>query len=274
MEFSFIKKLRKKNIFHLIKRRYWNIKYKDGKPEERFIDLPFGKVLVMMNEDVGGNIYSEKIHEQAETKFIQRVVNDDWICIDIGANIGYFSLLLSSKAFNGQVVAVEPIKKNVLIIDKMIAKNKVSNIFVEDSAIDNIDGQREFSIMEDSAYSGFVSTGRKNLKETVNVNTITPNSLISKYSLTRIDLIKIDVEGSEMPIFEAFKDLILNMRPKYILSECNEQNMKNYGFCVENFLSLLDSYGYTPNFLNDDGTICEFKKNELSRIDNIVFTRK
>ena len=274
MALSFIKKLRKKNILHLIKRRYWNIKYKDGKPIERFIDLPFGKVLVMMNEDVGGNIYSEKIHEQAETKFIQRVVNDDWICIDIGANIGYFSLLLSNKASNGRVIAVEPIKKNVLIIDKMIAKNKISNIFVEDSAIDSVDGQREFSIMEDSAYSGFISTGRKNVKETVNVNTISPNSLVSKYSLTRIDLIKIDVEGSEMPIFESFKDLIVNLRPKYILSECNEVNMKNYGFSVEKFLSLLDSYGYAPNFLNDNGVLCDFKKSELPRIDNIVFTRK
>ena len=274
MDFSYIKKLSKKNIFHLLRRRYWNLRYKNGDPLERFVKLPFGEVLVRINEDVGGNIYSEKIHEKAETRFIQNNVQTDWTCIDIGANIGYFSLLLSQKANNGVVVAIEPIQANIEIIEKMIKKNDIKNISLEASAIDSDDGFREFAVMEDSAYSGFVATGRKDLKENITVKTISPDSFVSKYSLSRIDLIKIDVEGSEMAIFKSFKDLIVKMKPKFILSECNEANMKNYNFNVDDFLDLLNSYGYNPNFLDEDGALSEFDKNRLQYLDNVVFTRK
>lgn len=273
MAFSFTKKLLKKNLFHLLKRRYWNIKYKNKLSIERFISLPFGKVLVRMNEDVGGNIYSENTHEAAETNFLSKNVKEDWTCIDIGANIGYFSLLLASKASNGTVIAIEPIEKNIEIIKKTILENNVKNIFLEAAAIDSKDGYREFAILEDSAYSGFISTGRRGLKEKVSVRTVTPGSIVSKHGLTRIDLIKIDIEGSEMPIFESFKDVIMTMKPKYILSECNESNMQNYGFNVEDFLMLLESYGYNPNFLSNDGDIYDFDISELNQLDNIIFTR-
>ena len=251
-----------------------NLNYKNKQPVEKFFNLPFGNLLVRLNEDVGGNIYSENIHEIAETNFLQKNVEKNWCCIDIGANIGYFSLLLANKAVNGKVIAIEPIEKNVEIISKTLLKNAVDNVHIEAAAIDSVDGNREFSVLEDSAYSGFISTGRKELKETVTVRTISPDSLVQKYSLSKIDLIKIDVEGSEMPIFKSFKDVIMQMKPKYILSECNETNMKNYGFKAEELLVLLDSYGYEPNFLSDEGELYNFDKNQLSLLDNIIFTIK
>ncbi len=59
MDFSFLRKLSKKNLLHFLERRYWSFEFKDRLVIKKLIELPFGRVILRMDEDIDGKHYSK-----------------------------------------------------------------------------------------------------------------------------------------------------------------------------------------------------------------------
>jgi FkbM family methyltransferase len=233
--------------------------------------LFFGDINIRLAEAVGGNIYSEYVHEMPETKFLQNYSNDDWVCLDVGANIGYFSVLLSTLCPKGRVIAVEPISENAEFTKQNLDRNKITNCDVECAALSDEVGEREFNLVADTAFSGFKSTGRKAESESILVKTLTPLLLLEKHGVEKLDLIKIDIEGAEPLVFKAFKAVFKINRPKYILSECNSKNLATYGYQVSEFLAMMGDYGYEVFGLTEDGHMKSIDGIDEALFDNVVF---
>lgn len=126
--------------------------------------------------------------------------------LDIGANIGYYTLIMSKLVGStGKVYAFEPEPKNFEILKKNIELNKLDNVILEQKALSNIDGVTYLQLSKDSGQHRLSDHG-------VKVESITLDS----YFGGGIDFIKMDAEGSEYKIFKGMKNALKNKNLKIV----------------------------------------------------------
>ncbi len=149
--------------------------------------------------------------------------------IDIGANTGLYSLLANLVNPQSQIFAFEPIKRNVEKLKINCALNQFHNIAIIDAAISNTDGHT--NIYQPKTDVSTISTLNKHIAEerhveanVEDVETIRLDTFIKKNDFKRIDLIKIDVEGYEVPVFEGMGEYIKSMKPTILAEIRIEEN--------------------------------------------------
>lgn len=128
------------------------------------------------------------------------------VIIDIGANVGYFNIILFSKIKEATVYAYEPIPSNYELFKKNISLNPSlqNNIHLFNKAVTGIPANYVELFMEASSdnsviasvYADFDTQNKHSLK----VPAISLLQIMEDNKLQHIDLIKIDCEGSEYPI--------------------------------------------------------------------------
>jgi FkbM family methyltransferase len=122
--------------------------------------------------------------------------------IDIGANIGFFTLFADFKLNNPVVYSFEPVWRNFVLLEKNLAGMDPSRIHLINKAVSNSDQEiiLQFDTRQDitTSASVFNQTGSQ---EGEKVSSTTLTNLVAEYNLTRIDLLKLDCEGAEYGIF-------------------------------------------------------------------------
>jgi FkbM family methyltransferase len=138
-------------------------------------------------------------------------VRADYVCIDIGANIGIKSILLSQIANQGRIIAVEPGPNVARLLEVNIAESGMSNVSVVRAAVSDRVGVLHFA--GESAYGHIASSG-------VEVAATTLADIVTSNNLKRLDFVKIDVEGFEFPILKNSLE-IFNEHRSLVLFEFN-----------------------------------------------------
>jgi FkbM family methyltransferase len=138
-------------------------------------------------------------------------VRDDYVCIDIGANIGIKSILLAQIASRGRVIAIEPGPNVARLLEVNIAHSGMSNVSVVQAAVSDRVGVLHFA--GDSAYGHIAASGAE-------VAATTLGDIVTSNGLKRLDFVKIDVEGFEFPILKSSLE-ILNEHRSLVLFEFN-----------------------------------------------------
>lgn len=146
--------------------------------------------------------YFSSISDGFEPEFshiCRQVIGKGDVCVDIGANIGLKSLLLSRFVRAGQVVAIEANPTVGEILEANVAASGQGNIRVVRTAVGDRDGFVHFA--GESAYGHIAEAG-------VRVPVRRLETILREAGLERADFIKIDVEGYEFPILRDSIDLI------------------------------------------------------------------
>ncbi|WP_262270219.1 FkbM family methyltransferase [Microvirga yunnanensis] len=144
-------------------------------------------------------------------EFCRFFLQSDDVCLDIGANIGMKSLMLSRFVRNGRVIAVEAAPTVGEALTLNIEKSGEPNITVSRCAISDTDGEVGFA--DNSAYGHIAPSG-------VRVPAKRLTTLLGEQGVSRLDFIKIDVEGFEYPILKDSLDII-NRHKSLVLFEFN-----------------------------------------------------
>ena len=85
---------------------------------------------------VGRKIYVQREYDPVETSYLMQVLKPGMLFLDIGANIGYFTLLAASAVGpEGRVIAVEPEPKNYRVLTKNLALNGIKNALPRNVAL-------------------------------------------------------------------------------------------------------------------------------------------
>ena len=239
-----------------------------GRPRYKFIrqiryrDL---NLAVLANEDVGWRLIRKKRYEENELDFVQSFVKSDDICVDVGAYIGIYTIIMGEIAYNGKIIAFEPISLNQKILALNLNLNTLNNVDLRSCVISDKKGQESFAVSVDSAYSSILSTSRKQDMHTISVQASTLDEELKNIKKP-IGLIKIDVEGAELLVLKGASSLFSDpkRRPRGLLVELEKKNMVAYGYQPTDVIGYmrqfdyhafsLTSQGLIPGWPHDDGT--------------------
>jgi len=127
-------------------------------------------------------------------------IKDDYIVVDAGANVGVFSLFAASYAVNGKIISIEADKYDYKRLQDNISENNFKNIFSINKALTDKSGYVYLSdsVVREPSNKNF---HKDNYIFEGKVESISPDDLIKQFKLTRIDFLKLDIEGSEFKIF-------------------------------------------------------------------------
>lgn len=172
------------------------------------------------------------------------------VIIDIGANAGFFDVLLLSKMQQAKIFAYEPIPSNVAVIKKIVTDNSLhQNVLLYQKAVTGLPVNGLDLFMEDtddnqvvaSIFDGF---NKSNTKK-IHIPSITLTEILDDINLPNIDLLKMDCEGSEY-------DIIYNTKPEYIRRinhmEIEVHDVDDNKNNVQYFNRFLVELGYKTNF--------------------------
>lgn len=182
------------------------------------------------------------------------MICDDFVILDIGAQSGCFSLL--SKFFpNTEWYSFEPDPTNYELLIKNLELNNINNVNSFNVGISNKIGNQKLKILKN--HRGLNNYGENLIRFRIddpNVICIeTPVDTIDNlFYNKKIDLIKIDSEGSEFNILEGGKDTLIKYKPK-ILLEYYEPNLNQFNKTFKDLHNLFDDLGYqiTKSFGSD-----------------------
>lgn len=203
-------------------------------------DLDFSRQVMMLGK------YATESHE---SQIFENQLKKDQTVLDLGANIGYYSLLARSKVGpNGKIFSFEPSEENVSLIKKSIAENRFTNIIVVEAAVSDNDGYSElflspFYKSEHSLFEYNYSSGEhKGNKKKIKLVSI--DSFLEKTGDLRVDIIKMDVEGSEKKSLDGMKKTIEFNKRLTLITEFWPQGFVNAGIESKEFLEILISSGF------------------------------
>jgi FkbM family methyltransferase len=189
----------------------------------------------------GGNL------ESAVQEAMVRHLGRGAVFYDIGANLGFFSLLGAHLCglSEGRVYAFEAAPDNVTAIRRNAELNQIPNVEVIGQAVGARSGRARLQVVDDQSWSKLVEYGEHPFTQRViEVGLVCIDDLLQAGSLPAPDVVKIDVEGAEIAVLEGMRATIERHRPA-IICELHDTHAE--------FVSVMAGHGY--RLINLEGTI-------------------
>lgn len=181
--------------------------------------------------------------ELPESVISQRYVKKGDVAVDVGAHIGYWTLIMSQWVGpDGHVVAFEPETKNFQYLSKNVVYNNVKNTVIERKAVSNIESD-VVKLYLTGGNSGHHSLFE--IAETTSLQHVQQVSLDSYFKPgSRVDFVKIDTEGNEIPVLIGMLRVIEDNPNITIMSEFSEENFENADYDLKDFYNMLREFGF------------------------------
>lgn len=202
--------------------------------------------------------------EMATKRWLVENVGRDWLILDCGANIGYFTILFAHLACEGHVYAFEPTKTYDMLLANL-AHHKIKNVTPLKLAVGKQSGLQEDKI--------FRIWGARPERKIYTFTTI--DDFIQRYHLTRIDCIKVDVDSFDFEVLQGARNTLIKYNP-FVIVELNHA-LNQRGQSDMQAIEWLCSLGYEEalvldydNFLLKCGTNYDKHRVNLQKI-SILF---
>ena len=208
-----------------------------------------GKFAINAKSDLFRRAVKEGAYEPEIASLFLKCIDPDRDVIDIGANIGMFSVLAAKTIkFNRRVLAIEPTKaaflrlmsnlKSNKVEEKVIAFNGVASDRTGEMVINVVDSREEYSSIVKLRHPSVAGIAFKH--ELVPSTTI--DEVVEKYCLSP-GLIKIDVEGAEAFVLKGLIQTLRHHRP-VVISEISNALLEGNGMSGEDIVFQIEACGY------------------------------
>jgi FkbM family methyltransferase len=226
-----------------------------------------------LNDWVDQHIWATGAYEDTTSDAISCLLRPGDCAIDLGANIGYFTLLMSKcVGKTGCIWSFEPAPSVRQRLLRNLKLNKTENVIVREEAVSNADGATLFFSGEQN-HSGIgslrpLSVGAINYQvKTCRLDSCLPQSLIPQ-------LIKIDVEGAEFFAIEGMLSLLGKHHPDLVV-EMSGKFLAELGKSSLELFELLQGLGYQMYHLDWDGLVeCKQWDQSLPDQFNALYTTR
>ena len=211
------------------------------------------KMELDMTEVIDNNLYYG-IYEKEITNLFRKFVKKGMVVVDVGANIGYYTLLSSYLIKgNGQVIAFEPTTKAFNSLWNNLIINDV-NYEIKQVALSNFNGKKKDNIR--SSYKikdDFPKTeSLEELKDKWKPYSEDEEFLfrtLDSYNLDKLDFIKIDVDGNEIDVLKGAIKTIKKLKP-LMLIEVYKSNISEFEKIMKELNYNIEEIKTEKNFVN------------------------
>lgn len=229
------------------------------------------KMILHLDDWIQQQIYFLDYYDRRGIEYIKMHFRANNTFIDIGANVGSYSLVASGLAGkSGKVYAFEPVSHVYRQLSQNIELNNISNIIAEPLAI------YEQKKLLDIHVSDLENTGMSSIfrhdhesGETQRVQAIVFDDYVMEHDIREIQIIKMDIEGAELHALKGMQMVLKNLRPCLII-ELSPTALENAPTDSQDIISYLAGFNYSPRGINSKGELFEPGK-EIPAYTNYVF---
>lgn len=184
--------------------------------------------------------------EQKQIKFLKKKVNRGMIVLDIGANIGFYSLLLSKLVGkNGKVYSFEPDKLNYKYLKHNT--NKVKNIIPIKAAVGAINGRTKLYISKDlNVDHQTYDIGEE--RNYIFVKLVTIDDYFKNKK--KFNVIKLDIQGDDYNAILGMQKTLENIENVLLIGEYWPYGLRKAGVKPKQYLSLIRNMGFNITFFD------------------------
>lgn len=199
--------------------------------------------LAIQDDDVAAIAYyaSGELPEPGTVALVERLLAPDQCFMDVGANVGAYSLLAARKVGSkGKVIAIEPLPSTTRALRTTIAINGISGIVdLHECALGAAKGQATLYAGATSGHSSMLDPAESYVRG-FEVSVVRGDDLIGKY---KPSLIKIDVEGWELEVVRGLEKFIAKAKQIGIIVEFSPVHVRRKGLSVKAWVGELQALG-------------------------------
>jgi len=230
-----------------------------------------GKMLNMDLRDgaLSSTLYANGVWEPEETSFVDKTLQPGMVFVDVGANIGYYTIIASELVGpSGRVFAFEPDPGNFVFLQKNIDANDCANVVASQKAVaassqslrlyrseNNFGDHRIYEPKDESLYK------QKRKRLAIDIDAISLDDYFTLNS-THVDFLKMDIQGAEYEAFIGMRKLLAQNPDITILTEFWPKGLGQAGVSAEVFLDEVRSSGFKI-YLLDHGKSHEVSNSEI-----------
>lgn len=250
----------------------WQLRRRLGRPWKRMF---WGDRLVTLYPDSSESmwlLYNVEM-DWPEFPFLRRYLRSGDTMIDVGANIGAYTLWASRfLGVHGKLIAFEPDGRCFARLSEQVLQNRLTCVVLEKRAIAQTSGPLRLTTGHDM--ENFLVTELCGTEAVQPVDATTLDDYLGSASIEDVNFLKIDVEGAEPLVLDGANSALKSRRIATIQLEVGE-HWARYGGTLSSVSERLDRYGYRPFAPSDDGRgICRIGDwNAAVRGQNLFVTR-
>jgi len=188
---------------------------------------------------MSADILVHGIWEPFETRIVRALLHPQDTFVDIGANIGWYTLLAGfTLAGGGKVYAFEPDRNNFSILKRNVIHNDLSNVKLECCAVANQKGQEHLFLSPDNRGDHHLYNSEQQ-RESSEVTVISLDEYFAGGD-TSIDMIKMDTQGSESRIFAGMNQIFTRNKERLkMIVEFWPMGMSDSGWSAARLVELM-----------------------------------
>jgi len=231
-------------------------------------------MLLNPTEHIQQQLFWYGYYEKELGDLLKKLIKPDHIFIDIGANLGYFSLLVAASSPTVKVISFEPVDEHFRKINANIAVNDIKNISVFHAAVGDIAEEKEMFI------SGADNSGMSSFHEPENysgkkekVKVVTLDDWIKTSGLSKVDIIKLDIEGSEVAALRGMKEVLQNFKPVVIV-EINPETLAMFNLKPLHIYDYFKQLGFVGFIVLEKGLLKRINQTEYNQTINVLFAHQ
>lgn len=191
-----------------------------------------------------------EIYEPLETELVKKEVKKGNVVLDIGANIGYYTLIFAKLVGkDGKVFAFEPDPTNFALLKKNVEINGYKNVILVQKAVSNKTGKLKLYLSEDNLGDHRIYNSHDDRKS-VKIEAIRLDDYFKDYD-GKIDFIKMDIQGAEGGAIQGMLNLLKKNKLVKIISEFWPWGLKRFGIGPDEYLKLLIELGFKLYEVNE-----------------------
>ncbi len=210
------------------------------------------------------------LYEPNETEMVLRLMPTGGCFLDIGANVGWYSILVAKAAPEASVYAFEPVPSTYQLLMENILLNNIGNIHPHNFALGAEEQQLEFFFHpENSDSASLVNILERPDAQKLVVSVRKLDDVAASKDL-KVDFLKCDVEGAELMVLRGALQTIERDRPIIFLEMLRKWSSK-FGYHPNDIIDLLSAYGYHC-FRLDTNSLCrQIQVDEQTTATNFFF---
>jgi FkbM family methyltransferase len=232
---------------------------------------------VRLDEHMGSQIFWYGSYSREVLLVLDRILRPGMLMVDVGANIGEVGLFAAKRVGpQGRVICFEVLRELADVLRQNAARNGLGMVEVVEAAVaDRVGSTPVFTpagrFTDGTLHAGLATIydqeGRSSPSGTVPLTTL-DHFLLSR-GIDTVHVIKVDVEGAELPVLRGAQETLHRARP-WLLLEVQRDTCAAAGYDQSDILSFLEQYGYRFARIGRRGRLAPLNIPTLGDFQNVL----